>query len=139
MKIMLDSNVLISIALFKTSNMSGMLEQILSEHEIVLCDYILTETIRVTNKKFPKKINIMIDFIKNLYYEVFNLIDFDPKNYPYIKDIKDLPILANAIEAGVDIIITGDTDFDEVKIPKPTILKPRQYIDIFLSVGHAFE
>jgi predicted nucleic acid-binding protein len=51
----------------------------------------------------------------------------------YIKDIKDLPVLVAAIEAQVDILITGDTDFDDVKIDKPRIMKPRQFQDEYIN------
>ena len=53
---MLDSNVLISIALFKTPNMSRMLDHMLSEHNIIMCDFILNEIIRITHKKFQRKL-----------------------------------------------------------------------------------
>jgi len=75
----------------------------------------------------------MLDFIKNLDFAIFNLPSLEPNNYHYIRDICDLPILANAIEADVDIIISGDKDFDDVKMVKPIILKPRQYIETFMN------
>jgi predicted nucleic acid-binding protein len=41
--------------------------------------------------------------------------------------------LALAIESGADILITGDKDFDDVKIDKPMILSPRKFGEKFLS------
>ena len=38
----------------------------------------------------------------------------------------------NAIEAKVDILITGDKDFDDLNLEKPKILKPRKYIDEYI-------
>jgi len=51
------------------------------------------------------------------------------KKYPNIRDIDDLPVLANAIESKVDVLITGDKDFDDVIIDIPKIMKPREYIE----------
>ena len=53
-------------------------------------------------------------------------------NYPQIRDIDDMPLLAHAIEAKVDILITGDKDFDDIIIETPKIIKPRQYIEKYL-------
>jgi predicted nucleic acid-binding protein len=41
--------------------------------------------------------------------------------------------LAHAIESKVDILITGDKDFDDIIIETPKILKPRQYIEKYLT------
>jgi predicted nucleic acid-binding protein len=40
--------------------------------------------------------------------------------------------LANAIESKVDILITGDKDFDEIIIERPKIINPRKYIDEYI-------
>jgi hypothetical protein len=43
-----------------------------------------------------------------------------------------MPVLINAIESDVDLLITGDKDFDDVIIEKPKIIKPRRYIDEYM-------
>jgi predicted nucleic acid-binding protein len=40
-----------------------------------------------------------------------------------------MPLLVNAIESNVDILVTGDKDFEEIIIKKPEIMKPRNYIE----------
>jgi predicted nucleic acid-binding protein len=66
-------------------------------------------------------------------YELFILKKREDKKYPNIRDIDDLPVLANAIESNVDLLITGDHDFDEIILGKPKIIKPRKYIDEFMK------
>jgi predicted nucleic acid-binding protein len=41
--------------------------------------------------------------------------------------------LAFAIEANIDVLITGDKDFDEIRIQKPKIMKARNYIDEYMK------
>ncbi|MDR2485326.1 MAG: hypothetical protein LBD55_08025 [Treponema sp.] len=44
-----------------------------------------------------------------------------------------MQILAFAIEANIDVLITGDKDFDEIKIQKPKTMKARNYIDEYMK------
>jgi predicted nucleic acid-binding protein len=57
----------------------------------------------------------------------------DYGKYPQIRDKDDILLLASAIETNADIFITGDKDFDEIKIIKPKIMKPREYIDEYME------
>ncbi|MDR1688568.1 MAG: hypothetical protein LBS21_08165 [Clostridiales bacterium] len=55
----------------------------------------------------------------------FTLV-YSPQHIPTelfaIRDICDAPVLYTAIIEGVDVIITGDKDFDDVEIEKPAIM-----------------
>ena len=44
-----------------------------------------------------------------------------------------MPLLAGAIETDADLLITGDKDFDEIKIESPKIIKPREYIEKYMK------
>jgi len=135
MKIMLDANVLISAILFPNSIIGCTVEHIKKFHTIVLCQYILDEIEFgfKNKKKLTDKLQNVTDYISLLPFELYRLDALDFQKYPYIRDKKDLPILANAIESGVDILITGDADFDSVEIDKPRIMKPRQFQDEFMK------
>ena len=132
MRIMLDANVHVSIALFNTPRMSTLLKDVQNNHTLVVSDCVLREVLDTTKRKFPHKIDEMNIYINNLRYEYFNSNCDDPTKYPTIRDYKDIPIFASAIESNVDIFITGDKDFDDVKIEHPRILKPRQYSDEYM-------
>ena len=67
------------------------------------------------------------------YFQPSICRNFDQSKYPHIRDMKDFPVLIAAIESGTDIFITGDADFDEIKIDKPRIMKPRQFQDEFME------
>ena len=54
MRILLDSNVLLSIGLFPNDRMLRLLG-ILKEHTIIMPSYIMDELKSVTERKFPKR------------------------------------------------------------------------------------
>ena len=49
-----------------------------------------------------------------------------------IRDVKDYPVLYTAIIEDVDILITGDKDFEDIDIEKPQILTPAEFMEEYL-------
>ena len=133
MRIMLDSNVIFSAISYSNSVTAKVLEHLKSNHTLVISQYIIDETELIFLRKCSKDFVYLRRMLDMLPDEVHTSSFVDTKLYPYIKDEDDIPVLADAIEAGVDILITGDKDFDVVKIDKPTILKPRQYMEIYMK------
>ena len=133
MRIMVDANIVVSAILFPKSVVARAFNHLIDNHNLVLSKYIIDEIEDVFNEKFPHRITEMKEFIETTPYELFVLSKFDKKKYPNIRDIDDLPVLANAIESKVDLLITGDKDFDDVIIKKPKIIKPREYIDEYIG------
>ena len=130
---MLDANVLVSAILIRHSKVADVVRHIKDNHNLVLCRYLIDEVVDTYHEKFPDMVDDMKNIIAEINYEVFDIDYIDPVKYPKIRDIKDLPILANAIEAQVDVLITGDKDFEVIKIEKPRILKPREYQNEFMN------
>ena len=100
---------------------------------MVLCKHILDELSNVFKKKFLSREKYLNDFVKNLKYELVDISIKDLKNYPKVRDKHDIPVLANAIEAKIDIFITGDKDFDGIEIEPQKIIKPVKYIQKYMS------
>jgi len=46
-----------------------------------------------------------------------------------IRDEMDYPVLYSAIIEDVDILITGDKDFESIEVEKPEILSPKQFLE----------
>ena len=69
---------------------------------------------------------IMVDTNVLLSYEMAYTPIWQ-ENMPDIRDEKDKPILAAAITADVDVLITGDGDFSDVEIERPEILSPAEF------------
>jgi predicted nucleic acid-binding protein len=47
---------------------------------------------------------------------------------PMLRDMKDRPVLAAAIASDVDVIITGDKDFDDWHGSRPKMLTPGAWL-----------
>jgi len=132
MRVMADANIIVSAILFPKSVIANVLKHVIDNYSLVLSKYTIYEVEDVFNEKFPHRITEMKDFLQKIPYELFTLKKAKTKKYPNIRDIDDLPVLANAIESKVDLLITGDKDFDDVLIKKPKIINPRKYIDEYV-------
>jgi putative PIN family toxin of toxin-antitoxin system len=130
---MADANIIVSAILFPKSTIANLLKHLIDNFSLVLSKFTIYEIEDVFNEKFPHRINEMKEFLQKTPYEFFNLDKTNTKKYPNIRDIDDLPVLANAIESKVDLLITGDKDFDNIKIERPKIMKPRKYIDEYMK------
>jgi putative PIN family toxin of toxin-antitoxin system len=130
---MVDANIIISAGLFPKSIVGNVFAHVLKNHELVICQYTLNELEDVFKNKFTKRLEYLRKFVRRLKYELVNVEIINYKKYPNIRDTDDFPVLVNAIESKVDLLITGDKDFDEVMIKIPEIMKPREYIEKYMK------
>ena len=130
MRIMIDTNLLVSAFVLSSSYLLKLIDVISEYHKIVLSTYGIEELKRVTREKFPTKYNLLESFLRELPYElVYTPEKIDKSKYPPIRDIKDLPILVSAIIEDVDILLTNDIDFTSMEIEKPEILTPKDFLE----------
>lgn len=108
MRILVDTNILISAILFPKSQVAQTLLYITEHHEMVLCDANIYELREVIGRKKPEKLPDAEVLLAELSYELVPAAYHAEK---LIRDAKDQPILNAAIIADVDIILTGDKDF----------------------------
>lgn len=128
MRIMTDTNILVSAILFPNSIAKKVLERIVVEHQLALCSYIIDELHQVFERKFWSKIDILEQFLLELSFElIYTPKRIEPSEYPSIRDRNDLPILISAILSDIDIFITGDKDFHTVDIEKPQIITLKDF------------
>ncbi len=133
MRIMLDTNVLISVVIFNSIKLKNMLINICDKNTLVLSSYILEELEDVIQRKFYKKKKDIERFLFKLPYELKAIpTKILKENVIKMRDVKDEPILYSAIISNVDILITGDKDFKDLNIKKPEILTPNEYIEKYL-------
>ena len=129
MRVMADTNVIISSILNEGSVCDEILNDICENHELILCDYIINESYDVANRKFPNKIYVLDKLYAKLGYELIPAIRTGDIK---INDIKDQPIINTAVEYDIDLLVSGDRHFLELNIEKPTILSPINYKNTYL-------
>ena len=126
MKILIDTNILISAVLFPHSKPARALIYTVENHEMVLCEQNLTELWDVSNRKAPQVLPDAEILLKELSYE---LIPAALHTKKLIRDVKDQPILNAAILYNVDIILTGDKDFLSLDMEHPKCMSIAQFLD----------
>ena len=128
MRIMLDTNVLISMLVFKSFN--AVIDKITQKHSIVLCSYVIDELHEVIERKFPNKQKDIEKFLMKLPFElVYTPKTIEEHDLFKIRDVDDEKVLYSAIIADVDILLTGDKDFSDIEIEKPEILTPGAFLE----------
>ena len=129
MRVMFDTNILVSAIVFRSRLINDIIAIVAKKHTLVLCSYVIDELHEVIDEKFScKKVEIE-KFLYELPYEYIYTPDYLPPSLFPIRDEDDKNVLFSAILADVDILVTGDKDFDDVDIERPEILSPRTYVN----------
>ena len=132
MRIMLDTNVLISALLFPSTRMNAMMNYIFTHNQLVLSSYVVDELKDVVKRKFPKKESSINKLLMIMSFEYVYTPEMIESGLFDIRDVKDYPVLYTAIIEDVDILVTGDKDFSGIDIEKPEIMSPAQFTERFL-------
>ncbi|HML32914.1 PIN domain-containing protein, partial [Sporomusa sphaeroides] len=70
MRVMIDTNVLISALLFPSQQMNTLIYKITMEHELVLSSYVVDELLNVVRRKFKDKLEAVDLLLSQLPYEL---------------------------------------------------------------------
>lgn len=130
MRVMLGTNIFISMIFFPSAQTRELARRLAESHEIVVCDYVIEELRLVTERKFPSKRKFLDRFFIELPFElVYTPKELDLNEFPEMRDVKDSPILATAIMEGIDIFLTGDKDFLVLEVESPEILTMKEFLE----------
>lgn len=128
MRIMLDTNVLLSALLFPGERMDRMMRCIFEEHRLVLSSFVVEELSYVVRRKFPTKAAAVDRMLSTMSYELVYTPQIMDRTLFTIRDPKDYPVLYTAIIEDVDMLITGDKDFADLQIERPEICTPAEFL-----------
>ena len=124
MKVALDTNVLVSA--FATRGLcSDILNLDLAEHELVLGVTVMAESPRVLRQKMRVPAETTRELIAFLRRQA--VVAGKATALPLaIRDASDVPVLAEAVAGGAEVLVTGDQDLLAVAGQSPIqILTPR--------------
>ena len=129
MKIMLDTNVLISAFVFggKAGELLGRLFG--SGHVLYVSEYIDQEFKEKLESKWPRKAEKVYGLYRSLDIRFCKCTD---ERFGNLRDEKDIPVLSDAIYHGIDVILSGDKDFLEAGLEKPLVYSPAMMLEYLL-------
>lgn len=127
MKILVDTNILISAVLFPNSKPAKALIYTAENHEMILCDQNLSELREVLKRKAPSTLPDAEVLLAELSYELIPSVTYAEK---LIRDSKDQPILNAAILYDIDVILTGDKDFLCLNLNRPKCMTAAQLLEL---------
>ncbi len=124
MRVMLDTNVIISALLFPESLPAKVLFYVADTHELVLCEHIIAEMHNVVSRKRPDLRGDIDILLAQLSYELVNAPDQPDR---LMSDPQDQPILNAAVLSWVDIIVSGDKHFLKLDLERPKTMSPAEF------------
>lgn len=127
MRVFLDTNVLVS-AIATRGLASDVFRLVLDKHDFISAEPVLVEVERVLQQKFgtpPTAVAATRRFLRRFPVEPMPSTPFEVE----ITDPDDAWILAAAIQADADVLITGDAAFLAVwkQVSRPRIISPRGF------------
>jgi putative PIN family toxin of toxin-antitoxin system len=130
---MVDTNILVSAALFRNGSICAILKGIMSGYDLCICTFSLEELFIVFERKFKQKRSDLDVFLRELSYElVYSPSIVVKEGLPRIRDEKDYPVLISAMDADIDALVSGDKDFSCVDCERPEILTPLLFKEKYL-------
>ena len=132
MKVLIDTNVLLSAALNSSGTpFKAFVKAVSAPKQGIICEQNIVEIRRVFNRKFPDKVEALNFFLATSLLTV-RVVPTPDETYAVeekVRDVADRPILRAAIFADADVILTGDKDLLESCIDRPLSLTPAQFIE----------
>jgi putative PIN family toxin of toxin-antitoxin system len=129
MRVMVDTNVLVSAILLDSKGLWHMFDVIFTEHTLVISSYVIDELIDVAERKFPDRLPVIDKSLERMPYELVYTPQKMEEGLFEIRDPDDYPILYTAIKENVDVLISNDNDLLAVDIESPEILTSAEFLD----------
>lgn len=136
MRILIDTNVLISAALSPNgAPFQAYVKAASYPNHGMICEQNVDEMKRIFNKKFPTRLNALNRFLSValMTLELVPVPTDEDDAEAQIRDVKDRPILRAAIHAKADVLLTGDKDFLESGLKSPKILTPSDFLNLHIN------
>jgi putative PIN family toxin of toxin-antitoxin system len=125
---MIDSNVVVSALVFKSAKMGAVIKHICDSHELCVATCCMEEVRKVMATKFPDSDAGLDEFFADVPHTIIATPVTTGEPLFQIRDSDDYAILHTAVISQVDVFVTGDKDFFDVKIDRPEILSPLDFI-----------
>jgi putative PIN family toxin of toxin-antitoxin system len=135
MRVLIDTNILISAALWPASVPARAYQKATSEpYSAFVSSYTISELKNVFTRKFPAKLKVLDTFVNSLRNTVeivqVSEPDENSRSTHRLRDAKDEPILQAALDARVEFLITGDKDFLDACLDAPQVITAADFLKL---------
>lgn len=133
MRIMLDTNIIISAALFPNGRAAqAFFKALQPPFQPLVCDYVVDELHRKFREKFPNRLTELEAFLFNAlsFIRLVPTPEEAVSSEQKIRDPKDRPILRAALDSHADLFLTGDKDFLESSVTDPRIISVPEFLSM---------
>jgi putative PIN family toxin of toxin-antitoxin system len=126
MRVLLDTNVIVS-AVATRGLCADVFRAVLASHELVTCPRVLKEVRRILRTKFGVPDQLIVEYLELIGQEAIVADSVDLPDLP-IEDQADAEIVAAAISARAQVLVTGDHALQGLEnIRKVRIISPRAF------------
>ena len=126
MRVLLDTNVIVS-AVTTRGLCADVFRAVLAAHELVTCAKVLQEVRRILGIKFDVPEQLIAEYLELIGQDAIVAEPEDLPDLP-IQDRDDVAIVAAAIAAKAEVLVTGDHELQSLKnLGKVRILSPRAF------------
>lgn len=113
MVIAVDTNVVLSAILFPGGTAAAFMREAFSDHTVVFGSFVLYELRSVFERKFPERLPALETFFEIATYLTANSEQSGKELGGFeIRDPKDREVVAGALLANADCLVTGDRDIE---------------------------
>ena len=137
MKVMLDTNVLVSAFVFDSPTLAAVIDAASTRgNTLQLSTFVIEELRAVVAAKWPERAEKLEGFLRRLSFEtVLTPRDPVPRLFD-IRDPMDYPVLYSAVVGGADVLVTGDKDFQGLGLEHPAIETPSEFLRFHADGGN---
>ena len=126
MRVLLDTNVIVS-AVATRGLCADVFRAVLAAHELVTCAQVIQEVRRILSKKFDVPEQLIAEYLELIGQDAIVAEPGDLPDLP-IQDRDDAAIVAAAIAAGAQVLVTGDHELQSRKnAGNVKIISPRAF------------
>jgi len=125
-RVFLDTNVIVS-AVTTRGLCADVFRAVLAAHELVTCPQVFQEIRRILSMKFGVPEPLIAEYLELIEQDAIVARPEDPLELP-IQDQDDAAIVAAAIAAQAEVLVTGDHELQGLQsIGKVRIISPRAF------------
>ena len=126
MRVLLDTNVIVS-AVTTRGLCADVFRAVLAAHELVTCAQVLQEVRRILSMKFGFPEQLIAEYLELIGQEAILAESEDLPDLP-LQDRDDVEIVAAALSARAQVLVTGDHDLQSLKkVGEVRIISPRAF------------